>query len=147
MVCPHCRQAGTLNNHGRLKNYADQVRGIRFWCCPRRKSRPGCGKSHCIWLKQIIPGQQCTGTNAGELSALLVRTPRRCPGCMAARKDRLFHRERLSMGQALCVFVIARGLRISVSRSRRSFESWTFERTLRVDWKTRTEWKIINITA
>ncbi len=55
-MCPHCRQAGTFNNHGWLKNKAGEVRGIRFWCSPRRKAHPGCGRSYCIWLSGIIPG-------------------------------------------------------------------------------------------
>ena len=45
-----------FNNHGWLKNKAGEVRGIRIRCCPRRKSRPGCGKSHCIRLNRIVPG-------------------------------------------------------------------------------------------
>ena len=66
MVCPYCKQTGTLNNHGSLKNKADEVRGIRFWCSPRRKSRPGCGKSHCIWLKRIVPEHSVSAQALGD---------------------------------------------------------------------------------
>lgn len=66
MVCPYCRQSGTLNNHGSLKNKAGQLRGTRFWCSTRRKRRPGCGKSHCIWLKQIVPGHSVPAQTLGN---------------------------------------------------------------------------------
>jgi len=32
------------------------LRGVRFWCCPRRKSHPGCGRTFCILLGGMIPG-------------------------------------------------------------------------------------------
>lgn len=55
-MCPHCGQYGTLNNHGFLKTKTDIVRALRLWCCPRRKGRPGCGRTFSIWLAAFIPG-------------------------------------------------------------------------------------------
>ena len=55
-----------LNNHGSLKNKANQLRGIRFWCSSRRKGRPGCGKSHCLWLKQIVPAHSVSAQVLGR---------------------------------------------------------------------------------
>ena len=46
------------------------VRGLRFWCCPRRKGRPGCGRTFSIWLSAFIPGfSVCAATLAKFFSA------------------------------------------------------------------------------
>ena len=55
-VCIFCQSLGTLNNHGTLRDQSGALRGLRFWCCPRRKSHPGCGKTFSVWLGGIIPG-------------------------------------------------------------------------------------------
>ena len=56
LTCVHCKQSGTLNNHGALTDQSGAIRGLRFWCCPRRGSRPGCGQSFSIWLATVVPG-------------------------------------------------------------------------------------------
>lgn len=55
MICPRCKESGLLNCHGRLRNQSGDVRGTRFWCSTRRKSRPGCGHSFTIYLANILP--------------------------------------------------------------------------------------------
>jgi hypothetical protein len=55
LSCRNCGGVGMLNNHGKLKSETGEIRGIRLWCCPRRKERPGCGKSFCIYLASVIP--------------------------------------------------------------------------------------------
>ena len=55
LACPHCLQHGTLNNHGKLKTKTGTLRGSRFWCSSRRKGRPGCGRSFCVWLASVLP--------------------------------------------------------------------------------------------
>lgn len=55
MVCGYCRRTGTLNNHGKLRNQAGEVRGVRVWCCPRRKGNPGCGRTFSVWLGSVLP--------------------------------------------------------------------------------------------
>lgn len=55
MECIHCRRMGTLNCHGRLATKAGELRGRRFWCSPRRRSRPGCGRSFSVWLASAVP--------------------------------------------------------------------------------------------
>jgi hypothetical protein len=55
-VCIFCLRVGTLNNHGALKDQSGALRGLRFWCCPRRNGNPGCGRTFSIWLGRIIPG-------------------------------------------------------------------------------------------
>ena len=61
LTCIHCGQCGTLNCHGALADQSGAVRGLRFWCCPRRKSHPGCGRSFSIYLGGIIPGYSVPG--------------------------------------------------------------------------------------
>lgn len=56
LACRHCGCVGTLNRHGRLRTKAGEVRGVRLWCCPRRKGNPGCGRSLSIWFAGVIPG-------------------------------------------------------------------------------------------
>ena len=56
LTCIHCKRIGTLNNHGALTDQSGSIRGLRFWCCPRRGSRPGCGQSFSIWLATVVPG-------------------------------------------------------------------------------------------
>lgn len=67
--CRFCREAGTLNRHGRLKGQAGEVRGSRFWCCPRRKTRPGCGRTFSIWLGRVLPRHS---VSAAVLSRFLI---------------------------------------------------------------------------
>jgi len=55
-VCIFCQRIGTLNNHGTLRGQSGAVRGVRFWCCPRRKSHPGFGRTFSVWLAGILPG-------------------------------------------------------------------------------------------
>lgn len=68
MACLFCLATGTLNNHGRLKNKAGKVSGIRWWCCPRRKGHPGCGRSFCVWLAEVVPRHS---VSAGALTRFL----------------------------------------------------------------------------
>ena len=56
MVCVHCKGSGMLNSHGYLRDQSGAIRGIRFWCCPRRKSDPGCGKTCSVFLASVLPG-------------------------------------------------------------------------------------------
>jgi hypothetical protein len=56
LTCIHCKQVGTLNNHGALTDQSGSLRGLRFWCSSRRGSRPGCGQSFSIWLATVVPG-------------------------------------------------------------------------------------------
>lgn len=62
LTCRYCKQSGTLNNHGALTGQSGVVRGIRLWCCPRRGSHPGCGKTFCIWLAEVLPGYSVPAT-------------------------------------------------------------------------------------
>ena len=55
LACRYCRARGTLNNHGRMRDKSGALRARRFWCSPRRKSRPGCGRTFCVWLGAVIP--------------------------------------------------------------------------------------------
>lgn len=61
LVCPYCRDSGKLNNHGSLKDKSGKLRGLRFWCCPRRGSLPGCGRTFSVWLGSVIPGYSVPG--------------------------------------------------------------------------------------
>jgi len=57
--CPTCGQSGTLNSHGSQQGYVDgalQPVARRYWCCPRRKSRPGCGRSFGVRLAARAAG-------------------------------------------------------------------------------------------
>jgi hypothetical protein len=56
LTCIYCKQLGALNNHGALSDQSGVLRGVRFWCCPRRKSHPGCGRTFSILLGGMIPG-------------------------------------------------------------------------------------------
>jgi hypothetical protein len=56
LTCLYCKPLGTLNSHGALTDQSGVVRGIRLWCCPRRGSHPGCGKTFSIWLPGVLPG-------------------------------------------------------------------------------------------
>lgn len=55
-ACPRCGRQGTLNRHGRLETKSGTLRGLRFWCSPRRKSNPGCGLTFSIMLAAFVPG-------------------------------------------------------------------------------------------
>jgi hypothetical protein len=68
LACPHCHSHGTLNNHGSLKTKTGMLRGSRFWCSSRRKGRPGCGRSFCVWLATVVPGHS---VSADTLAAFL----------------------------------------------------------------------------
>ncbi|MDV7390892.1 hypothetical protein RZS08_06055 [Arthrospira platensis SPKY1] len=68
LACPHCRSHGTLNNHGELKTKTGMIRGLRFWCSSRRKCRPGCGRSFCVWLGSVLPRHSVA---AAQLAAFL----------------------------------------------------------------------------
>lgn len=54
--CVHCHRVATLNSHGYLTDQSGVVRGLRLWCCPRRGSRPGCGKTFSIFIASVLPG-------------------------------------------------------------------------------------------
>lgn len=60
-VCPHCRRAGDLNGHGRVRGLSadgpgkEAVRGQRFFCSNRGRRR-GCGRTFCVRLAQVIAG-------------------------------------------------------------------------------------------
>ena len=56
LFCVHCNASGTLNSHGYLTDQSGAIRGLRLWCCPRRASHPGCGKTFSIWLAGVLPG-------------------------------------------------------------------------------------------
>jgi hypothetical protein len=56
LTCIHCQRIGTLNNHGALSDQSGSIRGLRVRCCPRRGSRPGCGKTFSIWLSGVLSG-------------------------------------------------------------------------------------------
>jgi hypothetical protein len=68
LACLHCKRFATLNNHGRLKDKSGMLRGMRLWCCPRRKSRPGCGRTFCIRLGSVIAGHS---VSAAKLAVFL----------------------------------------------------------------------------
>ncbi len=60
--CPHCGRTGSLICHGYLRGYGpgskeeQVVRGYRFFCSDRRKSRKGCGKTYSILLAGYLCG-------------------------------------------------------------------------------------------
>jgi hypothetical protein len=60
-ACPHCRQFGRLNSHGRLRGLAEAgpgkatVRGRRFFCSNRGR-RDGCGRTFSVWLASVLAG-------------------------------------------------------------------------------------------
>jgi hypothetical protein len=59
--CPHCSSLGTLNAHGYLRGYAEQLphtqvtRGGRFFCS-NRHNRPGCGRTFSVLLSCFLSG-------------------------------------------------------------------------------------------
>jgi hypothetical protein len=68
-ACPHCGRHGTLNRHGRLETKSGTLRGLRFWCSPRRKSNPGCGLTFSILLAAFVPGMS---VSSAALAAFLL---------------------------------------------------------------------------
>ncbi len=56
--CPHCRKPGSLNAHGFLRGYglgsSRIIRGKRIFCSNRGR-RKGCGRTHSLFLPNIIP--------------------------------------------------------------------------------------------
>lgn len=69
MACRYCGLHGTLNNHGRMTDKSGALRGRRFWCCPRRKGRPGCGRTFCVWLGSVIPRHSVRADKLAEFLA------------------------------------------------------------------------------
>ncbi len=60
LACGKCGRAGVLNCHGLVYGNASRgdskvLRGCRFLCSPRRKSKPGCGHSFTLWLAECPP--------------------------------------------------------------------------------------------
>lgn len=61
-ACPHCRQTGWVNGHGRLVGLEAAaaagkaaVRGRRFLCSGRGRRR-GCGRTFSVRLATVLPG-------------------------------------------------------------------------------------------
>jgi hypothetical protein len=59
MPCPHCKAVGTLNRHGSLYGYDESSPGEEIprahrIFCSNRNARPGCGRTHSIWLADKI---------------------------------------------------------------------------------------------
>lgn len=72
-ACPACARTGTLNRHGSREGCLDgALRPVarRYWCSPRRKSRPGCGKSFSVRLAGRAAG---TTVSCGRLWGFLRR--------------------------------------------------------------------------
>lgn len=60
MACPRCHRTGVLNCHGLVFGNdttvdSEILRGGRFFCTSRRKSKPGCGHSFIVWLADCLP--------------------------------------------------------------------------------------------
>jgi hypothetical protein len=81
LACRYCRAHGTLNNHGRMMDKSGALRARRFWCSPRRRGRPGCGRTFCVWLGSVLPRHS---VGAGKLAEFLAAWQRLGGNVLAA---------------------------------------------------------------
>lgn len=51
-----------------MRDKSGALRGLRFWCSPRRKSRPGCGRTFCVRLASVLAHHS---VSAGKLAEFL----------------------------------------------------------------------------
>jgi hypothetical protein len=56
--CTHCHRIGTLNAHGYLRGYGEGsdliIRGRRLYCS-NRGHKNGCGRTHALFLPDVLP--------------------------------------------------------------------------------------------